>query len=204
MGDAAGSFLGGAQKQFTSANNSLDQSANYFSPLLRGNRAAIDQTLAPERAGITETYRGAGQALEQSGMRGGTRDLATAELNRDKASKLALLPSAARAGAADSMMKLGGEQGQLAGTQANTGANLFNAATGSKGTGAQGYGALLQSADRREYVQGQNAKEAGTGIGSMIFDAMKSKKGKSSGGLSLPTGSGGAGAGMPWDTAGIG
>lgn len=207
MGDTAGSFLGGAQKQFTSANNSLDQSANYFSPLLRGNRAAIDQTLAPERAGITETYRGAGKALEQSGMRGGTRDLASAELNRDKASKLALLPSAARAGAATSMMQLGEQQGQLAGTQAGTGAGLFSAATTAKGTGLQGYSTLLGSADARDYIQGQNAQKAGTGIGSMIFDAMKSKKKKASdgsGGMGFPEGSGGAGADMPWDEAGVG
>lgn len=188
MGDTAGSFLGDAQKQFGRANTSLDASANYFSPLLRGGRAAIDQTLAPERAGITETYRGAGKALEQSGMRGGTRDLASAELNRDRASKLALLPSAARAGAAESMMKLGGEQGNLAATQAGTGANLYGGAATAKGTGAYGYNALLGSADRREYVQGQNAQTAGTGIGSMIFDAIKSKQGKSAGG-----GSGGGG-----------
>lgn len=182
LGDTAGGFLGDAQKQFGQANTSLDQSANYFSPLLRGGRAAIDQTLAPERAGITETYRGAGKALEQSGMRGGTRDVAGAELNRDRAAKLALLPSAARQGAASAMLQVGQTQGNMAATQAGTAANLFGNATQAKGVSGSGYNALLGDATDRWKTQNAAGGVAGGGIGSMIFDAIKSQ-GKKGGGV---------------------
>lgn len=181
IGDSAGSFLGGAQKQFGAANNTLDQAGNYFSPLLRGGRAAIDQSLAPDRAAVTETYRGAGKAIEQSGMRGGTRDLANAELNRDKAGKLALLAPAARANAAGAMVQLGGAQGSLAAAQAGAGSSLFNSASAAKAGSNTGYGTLLNSADRREANQDYYANQSGSSIGSMIFDAMKSKKGGLSG-----------------------
>lgn len=182
IGDAAGGFLGGAQKQFTSANNSLDQSANYFSPLLRGGRAAIDQHLAPERAGITETYRGAGKAIEQSGMRGGTRDLANAELNRDRAAKLALLPAVARGNAAGAMLDVGQTQGSMAAAQAGTAANLFGSATQAKGGGLAGYGAMMNNATDQWKTQQAYGNQSGAGIGSMIFDAMKSQGKKSGGG----------------------
>ncbi len=79
----------------------------YYSPLLRGDRAAIDQSLSPEIAGITDVYRGANKNLDRSGIRGPQRDVASAELNRDRAGQLALLRPQARAGAAAGMAGLG-------------------------------------------------------------------------------------------------
>lgn len=182
LGDTAGSFLGDAQKNFGRAGTALDQSQNYFSPLLAGSRGAIDQTLAPDRAMITDTYRGAGKALEQSGMRGGTRDLASAELNRDRAGKLALLGPAARANAATSMQGVSQQRAGMAGQQAGVGAGLFGQAVGAKGGAVPAYATLFSGANQRDLMQGQYNNQAGSAIGSMIFDAVKSRGSKGGGG----------------------
>lgn len=192
LGGKAGGFLGDAQKSFGAANQSFGAANNYFSPVLNGGRAAIDQTLAPERAMITDTYRGADKALD--GMRGGTRDLAKAELNRDRAGKLALLGPAARANAADATMKLGGMQSQNAATQAGTGGNLMGQAAGAKIGSSNAYGQLFSGANQQSYINQQNGKEGSHAIGNMIFDAVKSKKPKAGGGLATgPAPSMGAG-----------
>lgn len=192
LASTASPVLGQAQKSLASAGTAYDQVGSYLSPILQGSRGAVNQALAPDLAAITETYRGAGKSLEQSGLRGGTRDLAMAELNRDKAGKLALLPTQARAGAASGLMDVGQGRAQIGATQAGTAGNLFGQATSAKQGATGAYGTLFGGAQRQsEQLQEKNAG-AGGAIGSMIFDAVKSKGGKSKGGTpaNIPMGAG--------------
>lgn len=106
----------------------LQSTSNYYRALIGGDRGAIDSALAPDRANIQDTYRGASRGLSM--LRGPTRDLATAELNRQKAGQLGLLPAQARANAV--------QQGQRAGEfatstgleSASRGASLYESAAG--------------------------------------------------------------------------
>lgn len=174
-------LLGEAQKSLTGASSAYNQVGSYLSPILSGSRGAVNQALAPDLAAITDTYRGAGKAIENSGMRGGTRDLANAELNRDRAGKLALLPSQARASAASGMMQVGEGRAGVGATQAGAAGNLFGQATQAKQGATSGYGTLFGGALRQQEQQKGRNSEAGGAIGSMIFDAVKSKGGKSKG-----------------------
>lgn len=188
----ASPVLGQAQKSLAGAGAAYDQVGSYLSPILQGSRGAMNQALAPDLAAITETYRGAGKSLEQSGLRGGTRDLAMAELNRDKAGKLALLPTQARQGAASGMLDVGQGRAGVGATQAATAGNLFGQATNAKQGATGAYGTLFSGAQRQsENLQEKNAG-AGGAIGSMIFDTVKSKGGKSKGGTpaNIPMGAG--------------
>jgi hypothetical protein len=179
LGQQAGGFLGDAQKFLGQAGTAYNQTANYFSPMLSGSRSAINQALAPERGQITDTYRGAEKALDASGMRGGMRDLARAELNRDRAGKLSLLGPSARAAAANGMMQVGGAQSQLGATQAGTATNLFGQAAASKQGATNAYATLFGGANQQAALAQPGKEKAGGAIGSMIFDAVKSggKKG---------------------------
>lgn len=174
-------MLGQSQKSLSAAGGAYDQVGSYLSPILSGSRGAVNQALAPDLAAITETYRGAGKALEQSGMRGGTRELATAELNRDRAGKLALLPSQARASAASAMMDVGTGHAGVGATQAGAAGNLFNAATHAKTGTTNAYGTLFHGANQQQDLLQRRTQGSGSAIGSMIFDAVKSRGGKSKG-----------------------
>jgi hypothetical protein len=185
LGNAGTAFLGDAQKNFGKAGTSFDAAGSYFSPVLSGSRGAMDAALAPERAGITDTYRGAGKAVES--MRGGTGDLARAELNRDRAGKLALLPSQARQTAATGMLQVGQGRGNLATAQAGTGTGIFGQATGAKAASAQAYSNLFSGANRQSETQAAYGNQSGGAIGSMIFDALKSGGKKVGGGKSAGT-----------------
>lgn len=185
IGDQAGGFLGDAQKTLTGANRDLDAVGGYYAPMLSGSRSALMQATAPERAHITDTYRGAEKALE--GTRGGTGELARAELNRDRAGRLALLGPSGRAAAANGMMQLGAARGQLGSTQAGVGTGLFGQAVGAKGGATGAYGTLFQGANYRDALQSQYNNQSGGAIGSMIFDALKSQGKKGGGGGVLPS-----------------
>lgn len=80
---------------------------SYYETLLGGNRAAMDQALAPETAQITDTFRGAAKNLDRQGVRGGEKTMAAAELNRDRANQLGQLRMGGRANAAGALGSLG-------------------------------------------------------------------------------------------------
>lgn len=195
LGDQSGAFLGGAARGFQGANTAFDQSQNYFAPIAAGNRAAIGASLAPERAEITDTYRGAEKALDRTNLRGGSRDLASAELNRDRAGRLSLLAPVARANAAGALGQLGSARAGAAGTEGGVGTALSGQGVAAQVGSSNAYGQLFGGASRqRENMD--NAEMAGnSAIGRMIFDALKS--GKPKGGGSSPGGPGATSARTP-------
>lgn len=143
----------------------LQQPTNYWQRLLGGNRPLMAQATAGARGGITDIYRGAERGLEKSGVRGAQRDVAKAELGRQRASQIAGLTTGVQPFAAQQLMGIGGEQ-------LGTGAPML-------GQAGDIYSNLLgQGAVNRAYARGEGEK-AGTGLGGLLFDVMSSGGGKS-------------------------
>lgn len=108
----------------------LNQAGDYWSRLLGGNRAMAAQATAAPRAQLTDVYRGALQSLEHSGVRGASRDRATAELTRDRASRIAGLTTGVQPMAAQQVAGVGSTQlGQGARMPAEAG-NIFSSLLG--------------------------------------------------------------------------
>lgn len=135
----------------------VNQSLSYYQTLLGGNRARMAQATAGPRAAITDTYRGAERNLEHSGIQGASRDLASAELNRDRASRIAALTTGVQPAAAAAV-------GDLS-------TNIL--AQGGQRLGAAGQlwsGLLSHGTDWASAANAQQAA-AGSQLGSVIFDA---------------------------------
>lgn len=134
----------------------LQQAGNYYQTLLRGSRGAMQQAVAGPTAQLTDVYRGAERGLERSGVRGAARDVATSDLNRERASKIAGLTTGVQPYAADALAKMGSDAmsqaGQLYGTSGNVYSDL-----------------LRQGASNREYAR-REGTEAGKGLGSLVRD----------------------------------
>lgn len=171
--------LGGAQNAagtLTSQGNALmqqgapmtSQAGNYWSTLLSGNRAQMAQATAAPRAAITDTYRGAERNLERSGIRGATRDVARAELGRQRAGQIAGLTTGVQPFAAQQL-------GEMGASTTRTGASL------AQGAGSIWSSLLGQGFQNRTYARGEGEK-AGSSIGSLLFDILSGTIGKKFGG----------------------
>jgi hypothetical protein len=106
-----GRFGGQAWQQ---GQNLQQAPGQYFQTLLSGNRAAMSQALAGPTAQITGNYRGAQRGLDQAGVRGAARDVASADLNRDRVSKIASLSTGVQPYAAEQLTSMGQQQQALA------------------------------------------------------------------------------------------
>jgi len=165
--------LGGNLSQFGQRN--LNNASSFYNTILSGSRGAQNQLLQPEIAGITDTFRGAERNLTRSGVRGGSRDVAKAELGRDRANRIAGLIPGLRPGAASAV-------GQLGQFGAGTGAQALS------GT-ASGYGQLLAGMRDDRRISNEQGGMFGEGVGNILADVMKTQgsKGKGKGGgTSLP------------------
>lgn len=127
------------------------QAGSYYQKLLSGNRGAMNQATAGSAAQISATYRGAEQGLNRAMIRGGAKDTAVAELNRDRAGALAGLTTGVQPGAAAALGQLG-QQGTAMGLN-----GLIGASTGLEGASRQ-YG-------NQALNYGQNAREDMAGVG---------------------------------------
>lgn len=146
----------------------MNQAGNYWSTLLNGNRAQMAQATAAPKASITDTYRGAATGLERSGVRGAQRDLATSELARDQASKIAGLTTGIQPMAAQQVQGIGSD--------------FLHAGQGLTQTGGQIWSNLLgQGTANRVYgrSEGQNF---GSSMGGLLFDILNGSFGKMGGG----------------------
>jgi hypothetical protein len=138
----------------------LRDAGSYYQTLLKGNRAAMSQAVAPSRAALTDTYRGANRALEQSGVRGAARDVQRGELNRQRASGLAGLVTGVQPKAAEALGNLGVEGTRAAAPLYGTAGSIYNSA-------------LTGGAQNRQWAAGQGSKagEAWGGLTRDVIDA---------------------------------
>ncbi len=150
----------------------LQSGMSYYQTLLSGNRSAMAGATAAPRGGITDAYRGATRNLDQSGIQGAARDVATADLNRDRTARIAGLTSGVQPAAADALM--GG------------GASLVGEGNQSFGNAGSIWSGLLGQGQQNRVYARQEGEKAGKGIGGFLFDILSMiPGGKKSG---LPTG----------------
>ena len=149
----------------------VQQGMSYYQTLLNGNRAMMSQATAGPRASITDTYRGATRNLEHSGVVGAARDQATAELNRDRAGKIASLVTGVQPAAASALSEMGSNLIQAGGNQVGAAGSLFG-------------NLLNQGYNNRVYARSEGEK-AGSSIGSFLFDILNGSFGKKGGGGGL-------------------
>lgn len=99
---------GFARGQFSAAQPAMAKAMDYYRTLASGTRGAIDAKLAPERAAMNETYKGAEMGITSRLAPGATRDRQIAELYRQRAGQQGLMPFMARQQAVGSMADLAG------------------------------------------------------------------------------------------------
>jgi len=176
---AAGSLTSAAQPLIGQGTSNLGQAGSYYSTLLRGGRASMAEATAGPRAAITDVYRGAERGLEHSNVRGAARDVASADLNRQRASQLSSLVTGVQPGAAAGLAGIGG-------SQVGAGAGLAQA-------GGSIYGGLLNSGFQNRIYGREQGQEFGAGMGGLIFDLLRGiKRGGGTGGM-IPGGAYGQG-----------
>jgi hypothetical protein len=137
-----------------------DQAGTYWSTLLKGNRAQMAQATAAPRAAITDIYRGAESNLERSGVRGAARDVAAAELGRDRASKIAGLTTGVQPAAATALADMGE-------STTRTGAGMLE-------TSGNMWGNLLDGGFANRKYGRQEGEKFGSSMGRLIFDILSS------------------------------
>lgn len=146
--------------------NDLERVAQYYRPLLAGDRAQVGQAIAPDVAAVTDVYRGAERSLDRSGVRGAQREQQAGELRRQKAGQIALMPMQQRGRAAEALAGLGSQyfQGGL-GTIGESGRLLGSVYAGERGAATQGQGYMLQQGQ-------QNNAAFQTGMGNIFNSAL--------------------------------
>jgi hypothetical protein len=153
--------------------NDLTRVAGYYSPMLSGSRGALDQALAPETAAITDAFRGGEKALQRSNIQGAQRDMAQADLIRDRAGQIGLLRPQARAFAAQSMADIGRTRVGAGLDTTQTGAGLMGQAGGLYGDiyrGERGSGDSAYAADAA--YRGRENEAFGRGMGSLMYNVI--------------------------------
>jgi len=153
---------------------------SYYSKLLSGNRALASQAVAAPRAQISDVYRGAERGLERSGVRGAARDVATADLGRQRAAQISSLITGVQPGAAAALTGIGQ-------TGIQQGAGLAGLGVSASGQAGNIFTNLLGEGSRnRQYARGEGEK-FGTSFGGLIFDILSGTMGKSGGKGFLPS-----------------
>ena len=152
------------QSLLQSGMNAQQPAMNYFQTLLRGSRGAMSQAVAAPTAALTDVYRGAERGLERSGIQGAARDVASADLNRQRASQISSLITGVQPGAAQAL--------------AGMGSGLVGQGVGAQSAGAGIYGNLLNAGTANRVYGRQQGAEFGSSMGGLIFDILNGSLGK--------------------------
>jgi hypothetical protein len=159
-----------AGKNFSMAQPALAKAMSYYQTLATGNRGAVNGLLAPQYGQVTDYYRGAEKGIESRSPAGPQRERAIAELYRQKAGQLGMMPMQARS---DAVGKLG-EMGTSLNQSGLQGYGLSAAALNSSG---QNLGQLAQMQQGRQ----QGWVNFGSQLGTMFAPYLFGQMGKSGG-----------------------
>lgn len=175
-GGAAGKLGGIGDILYGQGKGSLGRATSYYETLLgRGGRGAMESAVAPAAESISDLYGGVSKSLEGSNVRGGVRDMALAEAEREKRGKISRLTAGVQPGAASAL-------GDIGKFQTGTGVGATGASAGIYsdllGKGLQSRGLGLTGRLEGEKARGQT----GSDIGNMLFTLLASGAGKSGGG----------------------
>jgi len=196
LSNVGASALAGGTNLLQTGQSTVAAPTSYYQTLLRGNRAAQSQAVAAPRAAISDIYSGAQRSLEQSGVRGAARDVASGELSRERAGKMAGLVTGVQPAAAEALTRTGLEQ-------SGQGINLTGQAGSAYGNAGSLYSRLLGTGAQNRYYGREEGEKAGQGIGGFLFDILRGIKGKgkpAAGGFSFPTGGEGDFGSADWMT----
>lgn len=139
----------------------LNNAGQYYRQIL-GSRQAANAALAPETASVLDYYRGA-EGKTQRTLRGGSRDYALAELDRQKVGQIAGMVPLARRDAAAQIGNLGGTALSAGAAYGGEGGNLL-----------MGAGQLTGDMFRNATTLENQANQGGKAWGGAIFDIVKS------------------------------
>lgn len=179
----ANEIAGFAQNQHSMAQPALSKAMQYYMQLATGNRGMINSALAPDRAALTDTYKGAEQGLLARTAPGPGRDRAIAELYRQRAGQLGLMPFQAKQSAIGNLGQIGQN---LTSNALDAYGRAGSALTGASQSGANWQRAQSDASDRWGGVV------SGSGDLAMgAYDWYRRSRGGQGGMAGLPGGSSG-------------
>lgn len=163
----------------------LQKAMEYYTKVATGNRGAINAAIAPERNQLLESYGGAEKGINARMAAGPDRDRAIAELYRQRAGQVGMMPFQAKQQGIHDMEQAGnayrdaGLQLYGGASSALTGAsNTYNQAANNRANEWAGYGSL-----------GANASKAAQGVWDWYRNrGKKPTPGPWAGGYSFPAG----------------
>ncbi len=193
----AGKLGGIGETLYGQGAGSLGRASSYYEALLgRGGRGAMESAVAPAAESISDLYGGVSRSLEGSNVRGGVRDMALAEAEREKRGRISRLTAGVQPGAASALTGIGKfQQATGAGATAKAG-GLYSSLVGSA---VQGRSLGLQGRLAGEKHRG----ETGQDIGNLLFSVLSSQGGggksggRAAGGAGLPSLGGAKYGGLP-------
>jgi hypothetical protein len=123
-----GTFAPMAQQTFGQASNQLAPVSSYYDALLSGNQAAMMSAEAPQIQDITGQLNQQKQNIAAFTPQGGGQTSILSQLPFQQESQVTQLLQQAQPQAAQGLMQLAGEQGQLASAEGNLGLGFSNLA----------------------------------------------------------------------------
>jgi hypothetical protein len=159
----------------------LQGAGNYYGNIL-SNRRSAREALAPEMKNVMDYYAGATSKANRT-LRGGARDYATAELDKQRVGNLAMMLPQARATAAEGL-------GNLAGSAIYGGSNLVGTGVGAAGKAADIYSGLFNNATTVRNQEGEGGKAWGGLLYDLAGSLFGGKKGGGGGTASMIPGTG--------------
>lgn len=180
---ASGTALQGAgMQQFKSGDTDLNAASGYLRNLVGGSRGAMTAALGPEIGAITGAYRGAQSALDRGPATGALRDVAAADIAREKAGKISGLAMAVRPQAVSQLSQIGTARQQA-------GLGLVGMGQGAAGTGISALAGansplstIYQGELWRTGIQAQNQAAIGQFFANLMYDMLKNRGGSGSSG----------------------
>lgn len=157
LGGMAPPLMQQGQQLTQAGGQNLGAAGDYYRNIL-SNRGAARESLAPETTNALEYYRGAEGKAKRT-MRGGSRDYALAELDRQKVGQIAGFLPQARANAAQGATGVGG-------TQVGAGTNLAGTGVNAASNAAYASGGLFNQASQLR----QQQQEGGKQWGGLLYD----------------------------------
>ena len=179
---AGGTAMRGAgMAEFNKGGADLDAAGGYLRSIVNGGNAAATAAVAPQIGQITSAYRGAQSSLDRSGIRGAGRDVAEAEMGREKAGRISDLVIAQRPGAVAGLAQLAQGRQQAGLNLTGQGLQSSSAGLGAYGAASGPLGAIYGGEARRAEIGAANQAEIGKLFANIIFDMLKGQKGAGAG-----------------------
>lgn len=155
-----------SQRQHSIAEPAIGKAMQYYTKLAGGNSAAIQNTLAPQIASMTDTYRGAESGMTNRMSAGAGRDRATADLQRQKAAQLSMMPMMARSNANDQLGSMGQQMMGSANSMLGLAAGPLSGASNS-----------LNAAQQQSNANRSNFMDFGASMGKIFLPYLLNKAG---------------------------